>query len=211
MTDRELVFYHAPFTRSGTVRILVEELDFPHRMEVLNLRKAEHKTPEYLAINPMGKVPAITHGDVAVSEVAAICTYLGDAFLERGLAPPPGDPRRGTYLRWIFFVAGPLEMCLADVGMKRDPGPRTRIGYGTVADVVNALDVAVTPGPWVLGDSFSIADIVLGSSLRWISMSGDLALGDAAKAYAQRFSERPAVQRAAAADQALAAELKGEG
>ena len=204
----ELVFYHAPFTRSGTVRVLFEELDVEHRMEVLNLREGEHKTPEYLAINPMGKVPAITHGGVAVTEVSAICTYLGDAFPERELAPPPGDLQRGTYLRWLFFCAGPLEMCLADAGLKRDPGPPTRIGYGTLDSVIATLETAVSPGPWVLGDRFSVADVVLGSALRWIAMTGDIPLGDEAKAYGQRFGEREAVGRAMAADQALAAELK---
>lgn len=208
MADRELVFYHAPFTRSGTIRVLMEELGVEHRMEVLHLRKGEHKTPQYLAINPMGKVPAIVHGDVPITEVAAICTYLGDAFPELGLAPPPGDPRRGTYLRWIFFVAGPLEMCLSDAGLERDPGPPSRIGYGTLESVTNALETAVTPGPWVLGDTFSIADVVLGSTLRWIALSGDIPLGDAAKAYGLRFGEREAVKRAMAADHALAAELK---
>ncbi len=143
MADRELVFYMAPNSRAGIVHWMLEELGVPYRTEVLNLKKAEHKAPGYLAINPMGKVPAIKHGDTVVTEAAAICCYLADAFPQAGLAPALDDPQRGTYLRWMFFAPSCIEPAMGDKAFQRPPAPASTVGYGDFDTVMEAAAGAV--------------------------------------------------------------------
>ncbi len=148
MSAQKLVHYHAPNTRSATIRWLFEELGSPpHELKVLNLKKGEHKSPEYLAINPMGKVPTIVHGDTPVTEGAAIALYLADLFPEAGLAPKTGDPARGTYLRWIVFNQAAVEPAAMDFALKREPGPAASLAYGSYDATIETLAGRAGEGP----------------------------------------------------------------
>ena len=201
-----LVHYHAPNTRSFAVRWLFEELGNPaHEMKVLNMKAGDHKTPAYLAINPMGKAPTITHGGTVITETAAIAMYLADLFPGAKLAPPVGDPARGTYFRWIVFNQAAVEPAVTDNYLKREPGSPGMMGYGTFDDTVNALAGALAKGPYILGETFSAADVVVGSGVRWMLLFKLLPERKEFTSYAARLSERPALQRAAAKDQELAA------
>jgi glutathione S-transferase len=208
MTDAPLRFYYNPQSRAATVHWMLEELGVPYEMHVLRFDKAEHKTPEFLAINPMGKVPTIKHGDVVVTESAAICTYLADAFPAAGLAPAIGDPRRGTYLRWLFFSGSCIEPAVADKALKREPGKPSMMGYGSFEDTMNAAAQAVAKGPYVLGDQFSAADVILGSMLMYGMMFNIIPERPEFTAYAERLKARPALQRSEAKDQEVAASWK---
>jgi glutathione S-transferase len=210
VVDLPIVHYHAPNSRSATIRWLFEELGSPpHELKVFNLQKGEHKDPAYLAINPMGKVPAITHGGTVITEAAAIAIYLADLFPEAGLAPPIGDPRRGTYLRWIIFNQACVEPAISDKALKREPGSPSMLAYGTYEATIEALAGALAKGPYLLGDTFSAADVVVGSGVRWMLMFKLLPDRKEFTSYAERLSARPALQRAIAADAALAAAQAG--
>ena len=201
-----LVHYHAPNTRSFAIRWLFEELgNPPHELKILNTKAGDHKKPEYLAINPMGKVPAITHGSTVITETAAIAMYLADLYPAAKLAPPIGDTARGTYLRWIVFNQAAVEPAITDNYLKREPGAPSMMGYGTYDDTINALAGALAKGPYVLGETFSAADVVVGSGVRWMLLFKLLPARPEFTSYAARLSERPALQRAAAKDQELAA------
>src|SRR5512134_743616 len=169
MSD-ELVFYTNPMSRGRIVRWMLEEVGQPYRTELLEFGTTL-KAPEYLRINPMGKVPALRHGDTVVTECAAICAYLADAFPKAGLAPPSGDRRRGPYYRWLFFAAGPLEAAVGDrtLGIEDvPPEKRGMIGYGCYDDMVRTLETAVAGAdPWLTGDQFTAADLYLGAHLGW--------------------------------------------
>lgn len=201
-----LVFYTNPMSRGRIARWMLEEVGQPYQTEVLGYG-ASIKSPEYLAINPMGKVPAIRHGDVVVTEGAAICAYLADVFPEANLAPPPGDKRRGAYYRWLFFAAGPVEAATTDRSFGLEvSGDQTRMaGYGCMADVVNALEIAVSASDYVAGDAFTAADVYFGSQIGWGMRFGSLEKRPAFEAYWERISNRPAALRAAEIDDALIA------
>lgn len=201
-----LVHYHAPQTRSFTIRWLFEELGSPpHELKVLDLKKGDHKSAQYLAINPMGKVPAIAHGGTVITETGAIAIHLADLFPEAGLAPPAGDPARGTYLRWIVFSHAALEPAVTDHALKREPGSASTLGYGSYEDTVTALAGALAKGPYILEEKFSAADVVIGSGIRWMLMFKILPERPEFTRYAARLSERPALKRALAKDAELLA------
>lgn len=203
MSD-EIVFYHNPQSRGRIARFMLEEVGAPYRVELLSFERGEHKRPEYLAINPMGKIPAIVHRGVVVTEAAAICAYLADAFPAAGLAPALDDPARGTYLRWLFFGAGCVEPALADKALGRSaPERRSTLGYGTYEDTVNALEKAITPGPYILGERFSAADVYVGSEIQYGLATKGLEPRPAFVEYAKRVATRPAFQRAVALDEEL--------
>ena len=208
MTD-ELVFYTHPQSRGRVVRWMLEEVGRPYRTEVLGYGTTM-KAPAYLAINPMGKVPAIRHGDTVVTEGAAICAYLADAFPEAGLAPPPGDRLRGPYYRWLFFAAGPLEAAASNkaLGFEVPEGRERLMGYGTYADVMGTLEPLLAGRDYVAGDAFSAADLYLGAQLGWGMMFGTVERRPAFEAYWERISARPAALRARGIDDALAVELQ---
>jgi glutathione S-transferase len=204
----ELVFYTNPMSRGRIVRWMLEEVGQPYRTEVLDYASTM-KAPAYLAINPMGKVPAVKHGDVVVTECAAICAYLADAFPQAGLAPPLGDTRRGPYFRWLFFAAGPLEASIGDrtLGVEVPEEKKPMVGYGCYDDVVDTLEKAVTgASPWLTGEQFTAADLYVGSHLGWGLQFGSLPRRPAFEAFVQRCQARPAAQRANALDDKLIAD-----
>ncbi|MXQ12515.1 glutathione S-transferase family protein [Microvirga makkahensis] len=205
----DLVFYTNPMSRGRIVRWMLEEVGHPYRTEVLEFGTAM-KSPDYLAFNPMGKVPTIIHNGTVVTEAAAICAYLADAFPETGLAPPPGDLRRGPYYRWMFFAAGPVEAAISNkaLGFEVPDERRGMVGYGGMNDVVNALEYAVTQSEYIAGDHFGAADVYVGSQIGWGMMFGTLEKRPAFEAYWQRISSRPAAVRAREIDDALAAARK---
>lgn len=202
----EIVFYHNPMSRGRIAHWMLEEVGAPYRLERLRLDKDEQKRPEYLKLNPMGKVPTIVHRGAVVTETAAICAYLADAFPAARLAPPFDDPRRGTYYRWLFFAAGCVEPALADKRFPRvaESEPRA-LAWGCYEDTVRALEKALEPGPFVLGEQFSAADVYLGSQIIWGLMTKGLEPRPSFTAYAERLQARPAAQRAEQQNQALLA------
>lgn len=190
----ELVFYTNPMSRGRMVRWMLEEVGADYRTEVLQYGP-EMKSPEYLAINPMGKVPAIRHGEVAVTECAAICAYLADAFPEAGLAPPLAD--RGAYYRWLFFAAGPLEAAITNqtLGVEAPPEREAMLGYGTLARAVDALESAVAGSGFIAGERFSAADVYVGSHIGWGVAMKTLERRPAFVDYWGRLSKRAALAR----------------
>jgi glutathione S-transferase len=200
----ELVLYHAVPSRSSIVHWMLEELGHPYELRLLDLTKGENRTPEFLAVNPMGKVPALLHDGAVVTESAAICCHLADAFPEAGLAFPVGDPRRGPYLKWLFFAPGCIEPAMTDRALKREPPPRSMVGYGDIETLVGVLAAAVADGPYLFGETFTAADVVLGSTLRWALRFELMPAVDAFAAYMERLEARPALQRADATDAELA-------
>ena len=202
----KLTLYHATPSRSSVVRWMLEELGEPYDIHLLNLAKAEQGAPEYLAINPMGKVPALKHGDATITEVAAICTYLADEFPHARLNIPVGDPRRGPYLKWLFFSPSCLEVAVLDKASPRKEQPRRgMVGYGDFDTVMDVVAKAVAKGPYILDEQFTAADVVLGSMLRWGMMFDLLPKRLEFVVYVGRLEQRPALQRATALDQELAA------
>ena len=200
-----LTLYHAAPSRSSIVHWMLEEIGEPYDVHVLHLQKHENREPAYLAINPMGKVPALKHGDVVVTEGAAICLYLADAFPNAGLTVPIGDPRRGPFLKWLFFGPSVIEPAVMDRAYKRaEEAPRAALGYGDFETVMDVVAKAVEPGPYILGDQFTAADVVIGSGLRWGMMFGLIPERPEFRAYADRLAQRPALQRAEARDRDLA-------
>jgi glutathione S-transferase len=205
MSD-ELVFYTHPMSRGRIVRWMLEEVGRPYRTELLEYG-ITMKAPTYRAVNPLGKVPALRHGEVVVTEAAAICAYLADAFPEARLAPPPGDRQRGPYYRWLFFAAGPLEAATTNralgVGMPEDLRQRGMVGYVDLPGMMDALEEAVSAGAFIAGGRFSAADVYVGAHIGWGMAMGIFERRPAFERYWERLSARPAAVRARAIDDAL--------
>jgi glutathione S-transferase len=208
----ELVFYTNPRSRGRIVRWMLEEIGQPYRTEVLDYGTTM-KAPAYLAINPMGKVPALRHGDVVVTEAAAICAYLADAFQQAGLAPPPGDRLRGPYYRWMFFAAGPVEAAVSNkaFGFAVPPEREGTIGYGSFERVMDTLEQAVSGGNYLVDDKFTAADVYVGSQIGFGLMFKTFEPRPAFQHYWQRISARPAYARARELDEALIAKQQAAG
>lgn len=201
-----LTLYHAAPSRSSIVRWMLEELGEPYDLHVLSLSQGEQLTPEYRAINPMGKVPALKHGNVVITEAAAICAYLADAFPQAKLNIPVGDARRGPYLKWLFFSPGCIEPAITDRAFPRKEEPRRgTLGYGDFDTVMEVTGRGLEPGPYLMGEQFTAADVVLGSTLRWGMMFKLLPERPEFVGYIGRLEQRPALQRAVALDEALMA------
>jgi glutathione S-transferase len=206
MTD-ELVFYTNPMSRGRIVRWMLEEVGAPYRTVVLDYDAMQ--SADYLAINPMGKVPAITHGGAVVTECAAICAYLADAFPNAGLIPPAG-PARAAYYRWLFYAAGPVEAAITNKALGVEvPAERERmVGYRNLDAVVGALEGAVRAGPFICGDQFTAADVYVGSQIIWGMAFNSLPKTPVFEAYSARVRARPAATRAREVDDALLPEDK---
>jgi glutathione S-transferase len=202
----KLALYHAAPSRSSVVRWMLEELGEPYDIHLLSLAKGEQSAPGFLAVNPMGKVPTLKHGNAVITEAAAICTYLADEFPHARLNIPVGDPRRGPYLKWLFFSPSCIEPAVTDRAFPRKEEPRrAMLGYGDFDTVMNVVAKAVEPGPYLMGDQFTAADVVVGSMVRWGMMFDLLPKRPEFVAYVGRLEQRPALQRANALDQELAA------
>lgn len=201
----EITLYHSPNTRSSGVRMLLEELDAPHRLHVLNMKAGENRGAAYLALNPLGKVPALTHGEALVTEQAAIYLYLADQFPERGLAPSIGDPLRGPYLRWMVYYGSSFEPAVIDRAMQREPGPKAMSAYGDFDTVLETLVATLSRGPYLLGDRFSAADVLWGNALGWTTSFKLVPEEPVIMAYVARARARPATQRVTSDDAVLAA------
>ena len=211
MTD-SITFYTNPMSRGRIVRWMLEEIGHPYETVVLDYASGM-KSPDYLAINPMGKVPAIRHGDTIVTEGAAICAYLADMFPDAGLAPPSGNERRGPYYRWLFFAAGPVEAAVTakSLGLLAPPDKKSMAGYGSFEDTIDALETAVRDGPYICGDQFTAADVYVGSQIGWGMMFGSIDKRPAFEEYFARISSRPAAVRAAELDDALMPKEQAQG
>ena len=190
----ELIFYYNPRSRAQTVHWMLEEVGQPYETVLLDYG-AQMKSADYLAINPMGKVPAIVHHGRVVTEAAAICLYLADAFPQAGLAPPP--EHRQAYYRWTLFAAGPVEQAMMDGYRKLVPDEQQQVmvGYGSWDRVISALETAVSATDFVAGDRFSAADVYFGAQLDWCTRFGIMEARAPFTAYLERIRARPAYQR----------------
>lgn len=200
--SQKLVFYTNPRSRGRIVRWVLEELVIEYETKVIEYG-AQMKSPEYLAINPMGKVPAIQHGEVVVTESAAICTYLAETFPEAGLAPLPEE--KGNYYRWMFFAAGPLEQATALKGLNVNiPAEKQgMLGFGNFEITLNALSKALLDNPYIAGNRFTAADVYVGLSVGWGMQFGMIEKRPEFVAYWERISQRPAYLRAQKLDDEL--------
>lgn len=201
MTD--LVLHHCPNTRSATVRWMLEEVGAPYRVVPVDLYSGGGRTPEHLALNPFGKVPVLVADGVPMTEYMAMILYLADAFPQAGLTIPVGDPRRGPFLSWIFLALGGLEGAMLDQAFPRAEPRRGAIPYGELDTLVAVIEKGVEPGPWLLGDAFTAADVAIGSGVRWGLHTGGLPARPALAAYAERIAGREAIRRARALDAAM--------
>ncbi len=212
MTDDRITFHYAPQTRAFGTRFLLEELGVPYDLHVMDTRVGDQLKPDYLAVNPMGKVPAISHRGVVITEQAAIALYLGDLFAEAGLAPGLNDPRRGDYLRWMVFYGSCFEPALVDHAMKRPPLPRNNSPYADYETVVAIVNEHVgRTSPFWLGEHFSAADALWGAALFWVTNFGIFEKTPAVAAYIERVTSRPAFRKAQADEAALVDSLNGAG
>ena len=205
----DLTLYTNPMSRGRIARWMLEEVGEPYETVLLEYGEGM-KSAEFLAINPMGKVPAIRHGDSVITEAAAICAYLADAFPKKGLAPPLGDPRRGPYFRWMFFAAGPAEQAITgkSYGLLAPEDKKMNVGYGSYDDTMAALEGAVARGPHVCGDQFTAADVYVGSHIVWGLGFKSIPSCPVFEAYAERMRARPAYQSANELDDAAMAKME---
>lgn len=200
--SKPLKFYTNPMSRGRIARWMLEEIGAPYETEVLEYG-GSMKGAEYLAINPMGKVPCITHGDQVISETAAICAYLADAFPQAGMAPPPDQ--RGAYYRWLFFTAGPVEQAVVNrsLGFEVPEGKNMMAGYGSYEDASNALELAVSGPGYIAGEKFSAADVYVGMQVGWGLQFKSIDTKPAFEAYWEKVKDREAFRRAGELDDAL--------
>lgn len=201
---KKLTLYSNPYSRGRIARWMLEEAGAEYDLEIMEYG-GSIKSPAYLAINPMGKVPALKHGDTVITEVVAICAYLADQFPDKKLAPALDDPLRGTYYRWLFFAAGPLEMASTAIAYKWDIDEKNvqAVGCGYVSDTINTLEMALKKGPYICGDHFTAADVVLASYIGWGIMQKNLEARPLFTDYVKRCEARPAAVRANQMDDAL--------
>jgi glutathione S-transferase len=206
MTDLPRVtLYHAPNSRSAGARALLEELGVPYDLHVLNLKKGEQRDAKYLAINPMGKVPAIVHDGTLVTEQPAVYLYLADLYPQVGLAPAIGDPLRGPYLRWMVFYGSSFEPAVVDRSQKNPPAPPAMCPYGDFDTVLKVVNQQLAKGPYLLGERFTAVDVLWGMALKWTVGFKLVPASPQIEAYIEKVNSRPAMKRAAAKDEELAA------
>ncbi|UFZ07935.1 glutathione S-transferase family protein [Bradyrhizobium ontarionense] len=205
-TDDRITLYYSPQTRAAGARILLEELGAPHDLHVLNMKAGEQRKADYLAINPLGKVPAIGHRGQIVTEQVAIFIYLADLFPNAGLTPALDDAMRGPYLRWIAYYGSSFEPAVIDRFMKREPAPVTQSPYADYDTMLGALEQQLAKGPYLLGERMTAADVLWGVALNWTMMFGVVPRKDVFARYAERITSRSAFQRVTAADVDMAAQ-----
>ena len=202
----DLILYHASPSRSSIVLWMLEELGAPYHVKLLKLSEGENLKPDYLAVNPMGKVPALKQGDAVITEVAAICTYLADEFPAKKLNVPVGTPLRGIYLKWLFFGPSVIEPAMTDRAFPRKEAPRAAsVGWRDFDTVLDIVAKALAQAPHLMGEQFTAADVVIGSGLRYGMMFKLIPERKEFLDYAARIAARPAAQRAAAKDKEMSA------
>ena len=206
-TTEDIVLYTNPMSRGRIARWMLEEVGIPYRREILTFGGAM-KESDYRQLNPMGKVPTIVHGRQVVSECAAICAYLADAFPQAGLAPPPRE--RADYYRWMFFAAGPVEASVSNkaLGFQVPPDRERMIGYGSYADVLDMLQKALVGRTYIAADYFTAADVYVGAHLSWGMQFGSIEERPGFREYMERMTSRPAALRANELDDADMKELQ---
>ncbi len=204
-----VTLFHSPNTRSAGALILLEELGCPYELHVLDMKRGEQREAAYLAVNPMGKVPAVLHGDALVTEQGAVFMYLADLFPEAGLAPAIGDPLRGPYLRWLVYYGSSFEPALIDRAMKREPAGPSMCPYGDYDTMLKTLTDQLAKGPYLLGERFSAADVLWGTALTWTTKFKLVPELPVITDYMARVNARPAVARARQKDAELAAAQAG--
>ena len=207
--DREVTLYHAPNTRSFGTLVLLEELRADYRLQVLDMKSGEQRQPGYLAVNPMGKVPAIMHGDALVTEQPAIFLYLADLYPEAGLAPAIGDALRGPYLRWMVLYGSCFEPAIVDRSLKREPAAPSLCPYGDYDTLLKTLTDQLDRGKYLLGAKFTAADVLWGFALSRMTTWKLVPELPVIKSYVDRIGARPAVARAKAMDAELEAAKRG--
>ena len=200
--DSTLQLYHHPFSRAASVLWMLEELGLDYELRFVDLSTGAQKAPAFLALNPMGKVPTLVDGEVVLTEVAAIGLYLADRYSPGVLAPAADDPARATYLRWILFGPSVMEPCAAAKHSRWEYRPAS-VGWGTWEEMHTTLEAAIGEGPWLLGERFSMADVCLGATLRFLLQFDMLEKRERIVAYAERLAARPALQRGDAANGAV--------
>ena len=203
--DRHIVLYHSPNTRSSGALTLLEELKADYEIKLLNMKAGENRQPAYLAVNPMGKVPAITHNGALITEQGAIFTYLGDLYGDRGLAPQIGEPSRGPYLRWMFFYGSAFEPAVVDRAQKHSGGSKAMLPYGDYDTTLKTVEDQLAKGPYILGEKFSVADVLWGGALGWTTMFGIVTATPTIKAYIDRVTGRPSMAKVRELDAGFAA------
>ena len=205
-TSDTIVFFHAPNTRSSGTRILLEELGAPHELRIVNMKAGEQRKPAFLAVNPMGKVPAILHRGELVTEQVAIFIYLADLFPKAGLAPALDDRLRGPYLRWMAYYGSSFEPAVVDRALKREPGPLNMVPYGDYDTMLRTVTDQLAKGPYLLGERMTAADVLWGTALRWTTMFKLVPEMPVIMDYVKRMTGRPAVAKVTELDAKLAAE-----
>lgn len=200
-----ITLYHHPFSRAAGVVWTLEEVGQPYELKFVDIRKNEQKSPEHLALNPMGKIPVLVDGDVVVTEGAAIALYLADRYAAGRLAPALDDPRRGTYFRWALFAPSVIEPG-SMAKMQKWEFRSSQAGWGEYDAMIQTIENAIDGKQWLLGDMFSIADVVFGGTLDYMLRFKMLEPSPALTAYAERLRARPAFQRANARNAAIVKE-----
>lgn len=206
MSNRKVTFFHATQSRSSSTLALMEELGADYDLKVLDLQKNEQRGPEYLAINPLGKVPVIVHDGALVTERVAITIYMADLYADKGLAPAIGDALRGPYLRWLAFYGASFEPAIVDKISQHTPPSQVSSPYGDYDTVINTLAAQLEKGPWLLGERYTAADVLWGTALRWTMLFGAVPKLPVFEQYAERVCSRPAIQRASEFDARLLAQ-----
>lgn len=201
-----ITLFYSPQTRATGARVLLEELKVPYELHVLNMKAGEQRQPAYLAINPLGKVPAVRVGDTLVTEQGAIYLYLADLFPEAGLAPGLTDPDRGAYVRWLFIYGSCFEPAVVDRYMKREPGSMNETPYASYDSLIDLLEETLKKGPYLLGERFTAADLLWGIALHWTTMFGLVEARPAFQAYMERINNRASIQKVSAEDATMVAE-----
>lgn len=197
-----ITLYHHPFSRAAGTVWALEELGQPYELKFVDLMKGAHKAPDVVALNPMGKLPVLTDGDVVVTEAAAIALYLADRYASGRLAPALDDPRRGTYLRWSLF--GPAVIEPGTMAKSRGwDFKASQAGWGEYDAMIAAMESALAGKDFILGDAFSMADVIFGGTVRYMLMFKSIEERPSFKAYAERLGQRPALQRADAKNRAV--------
>ena len=205
MADPRITLFYAPHSRATGALALMEELGVPYDLEVLNFKTKQQRGDEYLAVNPMGKVPAVLYKGVLVTEQPAVYLFLADLYSDKGLAPAISDPLRGAYLRWMVFYGSSFEPAVIDRSMKNKPADPSTCPWGDFDTMLNTLDQQLSKGPWMLGERFTALDVLWGMALGWTTGFKLVPETPAIKAYIERINARPSITKARAKDAEYAA------